>query len=539
MSTHALLGRPAAPRTATTRKPEGARRKPDSGRRPGNPGQSDDRALCGRNDAAPAGVQTKLVVGSANDPLEKEADAVAERITNSQESQRDGVAFVGAASMPALQRKCAECAGDGEKETVQRTCITCAEEADEQLVQAAADGRSSPARRELRPDIAARIALHRHHGARLPDSTRGVFEARLGHDLSNTRIHDGSAAASLSRELGARAFTVGRDIFFGQGEYQPARPEGRRLLAHELVHTIQQGVGRRDRVQRAPARASGPALEDEFTAEDQDLLEAQRDAEKRGARLIEKGLELKQGQLDVRRLKSDLCCNQEPNLNVRVARVSGDLVPTAEARTYANFDEEIQDIASHASASVSLIAPTKATRIIQTESPIDWSLKWFCPQARDSGFTVEEGGKSGLAWATATGTSGKETGTQEIATDSDKAGGQLVQHGKSKVLQDVHNYGYDTALARALLGRAQARGFDPRRCGYVLEQQFNATVGAFEGDTKLFSRCYYSFNYRAERDGLTGVITVSVQYKGVDELVGSFKESGSGGAAPSSKASGE
>lgn len=73
----------------------------------------------------------------------------------------------------------------------------------------------------------------------------------------------------------------------------------------------------------------------------------------------------------------------------------------------------------------------------------------------------------------------------------------------------------------------------------MLEQQFNATVGAFDGDTNLFSRCYYSFNYRAERDGLTGVITVSVQYKGVDELVGSFKESGSGGAAPSSKASGE
>lgn len=68
-----------------------------------------------------------------------------------------------------------------------------------------------------------------------------MMESRLHHDFSHVRIHDGPAAAASARALGASAFTLGRDIFFGAGLYRPDSHEGRSLLAHELVHVVQQG----------------------------------------------------------------------------------------------------------------------------------------------------------------------------------------------------------------------------------------------------------------------------------------------------------
>ena len=67
----------------------------------------------------------------------------------------------------------------------------------------------------------------------------GAFDV----DLSAVRIHTGSQAASLSRDLGAHAFTTGQDIFFGHREYDPGSIKGRELLAHELTHVVQQGSG--------------------------------------------------------------------------------------------------------------------------------------------------------------------------------------------------------------------------------------------------------------------------------------------------------
>jgi hypothetical protein len=84
-------------------------------------------------------------------------------------------------------------------------------------------------------------------GQPLPAGTRRFMEGRLGADLSRVRVHTGSAAAGAAAGMGARAFTYGRDIYFGGGEYQPESASGRELIAHELVHTIQQ----RAAVQRA------------------------------------------------------------------------------------------------------------------------------------------------------------------------------------------------------------------------------------------------------------------------------------------------
>jgi len=74
----------------------------------------------------------------------------------------------------------------------------------------------------------------------LPESTRAHFEPRLGVDLSNVRLNTGARAASSARALGAKAFTLGSDIVFGEGQYAPATKTGQQLLAHELSHVAQQ-----------------------------------------------------------------------------------------------------------------------------------------------------------------------------------------------------------------------------------------------------------------------------------------------------------
>jgi hypothetical protein len=85
-------------------------------------------------------------------------------------------------------------------------------------------------------------------GQPLPESVRGEMELALGADFSGVQVHSDALADQLNNSLDARAFTTGRDIFFRRGEYSPGSPGGQRLLAHELVHVVQQ---------RAPGR-TGP-----------------------------------------------------------------------------------------------------------------------------------------------------------------------------------------------------------------------------------------------------------------------------------------
>jgi hypothetical protein len=90
----------------------------------------------------------------------------------------------------------------------------------------------------------ARFRQHRPtasgDGEPLSPEVRAWFEPQLGHDLSSVRVHTDARAVRLSRELGAAAFTHGRDVYFNEGRFVPASLAGRALLAHELAHTIQQ-----------------------------------------------------------------------------------------------------------------------------------------------------------------------------------------------------------------------------------------------------------------------------------------------------------
>jgi peptidoglycan/xylan/chitin deacetylase (PgdA/CDA1 family) len=77
-------------------------------------------------------------------------------------------------------------------------------------------------------------------GQPLDFSLKSAFESRFRHDFSQIQIHNNSASAQASRAIGARAFTYGRNIVFGEGIYRPHTPQGQHLLAHELAHVIQQ-----------------------------------------------------------------------------------------------------------------------------------------------------------------------------------------------------------------------------------------------------------------------------------------------------------
>jgi hypothetical protein len=86
------------------------------------------------------------------------------------------------------------------------------------------------------------ISSLRGGGEPLPETFRDFFEPRFTHDFSHVRIHAGLDANRLSAAIRARAFTVGNEIVFGQGEFAPHSSAGRRLLAHELTHVMQQGA---------------------------------------------------------------------------------------------------------------------------------------------------------------------------------------------------------------------------------------------------------------------------------------------------------
>lgn len=116
-------------------------------------------------------------------------------------------------------------------------------------------------------DPALAGAVLRGAGQPLDLATRADLEPRIGHDFSRVRVHTGGEAAASAEALAARAYTAGNHIVFGAGEYAPASPAGRRLLAHELTHVAQQGAaahaGGAQAIQRQPkappAKTPAPA----------------------------------------------------------------------------------------------------------------------------------------------------------------------------------------------------------------------------------------------------------------------------------------
>lgn len=135
----------------------------------------------------------------------------------------------GALSFPAriLQRKCA-CGGSL---TTDGRCEEC-----KQKLQRKENG---PAPATVPPVV--HEVLH-SSGRPLDKATRSFFEPRFGHDFSKVRVHADQKAAESARMINAEAYTVGRHVVFGGGQYLPDSHVGRELIAHELTHVLQQGT---------------------------------------------------------------------------------------------------------------------------------------------------------------------------------------------------------------------------------------------------------------------------------------------------------
>jgi hypothetical protein len=161
-------------------------------------------------------IQCKLSVGPINDPLETEADAMADRVM-----RMPGQDFV--------QRKCSRCE---EEEKVQRKSLSS-------FIQKKENEGGIMAGEA----VSSQINTTRGSGQSMDSSTLSFMQMRFGADFGNVNIHTGNDAAAMNSELNAKAFTVGNDIYFNEGQYQPNSDSGKHLLAHELTHTIQQGAG--------------------------------------------------------------------------------------------------------------------------------------------------------------------------------------------------------------------------------------------------------------------------------------------------------
>jgi hypothetical protein len=178
-------------------------------------------------------IQAKLIVGSPGDKYEQEADEMAEKVMRMPDSMlSSGGTVVNPVHPLAIQRMVAE----EDEERLQRQALD--EEEDETLVQTkAVPGQVT----EVSPSLEARIHSQRGKGQPLRETNRSFMESRFGRDFSGVRVHTSGEAIQLNRELGAQAFTHGRDVYFGAGRYRPESGEGKRLLAHELTHVVQQG----------------------------------------------------------------------------------------------------------------------------------------------------------------------------------------------------------------------------------------------------------------------------------------------------------
>ncbi len=108
--------------------------------------------------------------------------------------------------------------------------------------------------------VESAIQATRGGGQPLSKSTRSHLEPKFGYDFSRVKVHNNVQSDELNRTLGARAFTVGKDIYFRHGEYNPETSKGKKLLAHELTHVVQQEnkkLQRTQMIQRKCTNAAG------------------------------------------------------------------------------------------------------------------------------------------------------------------------------------------------------------------------------------------------------------------------------------------
>ena len=178
----------------------------------------------------PLFLQKKLAVSEAGDTLEQEADRMADAVVS-------GSAVSGSVSFSdaAVQRKCA-CGGSSSGE-----CEQCRKQREEQSIPSPMLQRSATndaaAGAEAPPVVHETLAAR---GEPLDSSVRPQMESRFGRDFGDVRIHTDAYAARSAQAVHSLAYTAGNDVVFAPGQYSPQSSAGKKLLAHELAHVVQQ-----------------------------------------------------------------------------------------------------------------------------------------------------------------------------------------------------------------------------------------------------------------------------------------------------------
>ena len=232
-------------------------------------------------------IQAKLTVSNPSDVYEKEADQVADLVTNRINSEVKQTAPSEEEEEP-LQGKLILAREIEEEEPLQGKLIVNPQHEEEELLQGKLilareieeeeplqgklvvnpqheeeellQGKSFITRQEeeeelqaesigsggntIENDIEKRISSVRGGGQPLSNEVHGIMEQAFDADFGGVRVHTDAEANILNQQLSARAFTTGKDIFFREGEYNPGSSDGRHLIAHELTHVVQQGTGR-------------------------------------------------------------------------------------------------------------------------------------------------------------------------------------------------------------------------------------------------------------------------------------------------------
>jgi outer membrane protein OmpA-like peptidoglycan-associated protein len=201
-----------------------------------------------------------VAVSDPADSFEREAEAMAARAVSgpqraSQDDVRDyhrsgsSIQFTGGRSVQRCGGVPCDCAAD-EKASVQRDSADAPGQAQRKGGAVSAGAGAAPG--------------NLTGGHALAPSLRAPLERSLGHDFSDVRVHSNSAAAQAAAAVNARAYTLGRDVVFGAGQYAPETSAGMHLLVHELMHFTQQGQGAPKMVMRAAGDAAGTTPQPPF-----------------------------------------------------------------------------------------------------------------------------------------------------------------------------------------------------------------------------------------------------------------------------------
>lgn len=168
------------------------------------------------------GLQPKLQVSAADDPHEIEADRVAEQVMRTRLPPSAAVPATDSQQMlPAKGRASTAPLADIETPLVRRAAPAATQSVDHGV------------------DFESRLGASTG-GTPLPAATRAFMEPRFGADFSGVRLHTGSQAAQMNRDIGAQAFAHRQNIYLGGGQTNVESSSGKKLLAHELTHVIQQ-----------------------------------------------------------------------------------------------------------------------------------------------------------------------------------------------------------------------------------------------------------------------------------------------------------